>query len=77
MNMEAMGIFGANEDRNEQESMPPEKNSNFDYSMRSFKSEQPEPISQQPQINPSVIVNRSKVESKDHKWKEAPIMGFT
>jgi hypothetical protein len=24
----------------------------------------------------NVIVNKSRIESKDHKWKEAPIMGF-
>ena len=24
----------------------------------------------------NVILNKSKIESKDHKWKEAPIMGF-
>lgn len=29
-----------------------------------------------PKQNSSVIMNKSKLESKDHKWKEAPIVGY-
>ena len=25
--------------------------------------------------NSSVMINKQKIESKDHKWKEAPILG--
>ena len=27
-------------------------------------------------MNSSVMINKQKIESKDHKWKEAPILGM-
>lgn len=33
-------------------------------------------LSQSSKPNSTVIMNKSKLESKDHKWKEAPIVGY-
>lgn len=70
MNMEAIGIFG--------EQLPEP-----DLGMsRATQPQLPSHSLNQSSLNPmaasqtSLIVGKPKMESKDHKWKEAPILGM-
>ena len=68
MNMEAMGIFDSGESKEER--VVSERVSN-DSSMQLGASR-----NTQWQSNQNTMIKNSKIESKEHKWKEAPIMGF-
>jgi|JI10StandDraft_1071094.scaffolds.fasta_scaffold1018662_1 hypothetical protein len=80
MNMEAMGIFGTSSEMTESKHETFERNvseqlNNFDNSMIRTPNNESN-LNQSPRPSTSVIMNKSKLESKDHKWKEAPIMGY-
>jgi hypothetical protein len=75
MNMEAMGIFGGID--------PPEHEQPINLScvepnQLAFSRNAPSNLNQTMNIpsNSSFVVGKPKVESKDHKWREAPILGM-
>ena len=79
--MEAMGIFGSTLDpfvkTNETlEHEATEKEASVDYHSHLKDSRNQSMVNESYETRSNVIVNKSKIESKDHKWKEAPIMGF-
>ena len=80
MNMEAMGIFGENLDmaskKSEVGQYSPSKTHNIEHSRYSANEELSSWQNQNSYANQTVISNRPKQESKDHKWKEAPVLGF-
>ena len=83
MNMEAMGIFNSStvgeEGREDQllnniSCLDPQQH----HSLAESRNNPASLNRTSPNINnnPSIITNKPKVESKDHRWKEAPILGM-